>query len=146
RAPLRARQGRRPLREPLPPPARALSARLMKRVHLDHNATTPMRPEVRELLLETIDAISGNPSSVHHSGRAARHVLDEARERTAAALHAHEDEIVFTSGGTESINLAILGTLRPLGKERGLLTTSVEHSAVLGAAAELEREGHPVVL
>lgn len=116
----------------------------MKRVHLDHNATTPMRPEVRALFLETIDALSGNPSSVHRSGRAARQVLDEARERIAAALQAHEDEIVFTSGGTESIHLAILGAVRPLSKEKGLVTTAVEHSAVLGAAGALEREGHPV--
>ena len=76
------------------------------RVHLDHNATTALRPEVRELWLAKQDELGGNPSSVHRAGRRARHVLDEARERIAAALCVHEDEIVFTSGGTESNNLA----------------------------------------
>jgi cysteine desulfurase len=116
----------------------------MKRVHLDHNATTPLRPEARELWLRELDRLGGNPSSVHAAGRAARSVLDEARERVAAALQVHEDEILFTSGGTESNNLALLGGLRGQSAELGLVTTAIEHSTVLGAARELELEGRPV--
>jgi cysteine desulfurase len=115
------------------------------RVYLDHNATTPMREEVRAHLIERLDALGGNPSSVHRSGRAARATLDEARARVASALLVHEDEIVFTSGGTESVNLALLGALRALGAGKGLLTTVAEHSSVLGAAAEIEARGAPVV-
>jgi len=116
----------------------------MKRVYLDHNATTPMRPEVRAHLSEALARDAGNPSSVHASGRASRALLDQARERVAAALGVHEDEVVFTSGGTESDNLAILGCLRAAGVDSALVTTAIEHSAVLEAAAAAEREGHPV--
>lgn len=114
------------------------------RVHLDHNATTPLRPEARARLLEVQDGLGGNPSSVHAAGRAARALLDDARERTAAALGVSEDEIVFTSGGTESDNLAVLGAVRASDRGRGLLTSAIEHSAVLGAADALAAEGRPV--
>jgi cysteine desulfurase len=114
----------------------------MERVHLDHNATTPLRPEVRELWLTEIDRLRGNPSSVHAGGRAARAVLDAARERVAAALQVHEDEIVFTSSGTEANNLALFGAARALGKDLGLVTTAIEHSSVLGPLRELAREGY----
>lgn len=117
----------------------------MKRVYLDHNATTPMRPAVRELYLEWLDRARGNPSSVHRSGREARSALDEARERVAAALSVHEDEIVFTAGGTEALQLALLGAVRAAGPSAGLVTTAIEHSAVLGAAATLAEEGRPVI-
>ena len=117
----------------------------MNRVYLDHNATTALRPEVREVWLSLADRLHGNPSSVHASGRVARQVLDQARERTAAALGVHEDEIVFTSGGTESNNLALSGTLTALGGMPALVTTQVEHSSVLAAADALESRGHAVV-
>ena len=84
----------------------------MTRIHLDHNATTPLRAEVRERWLEVLDELAGNPSSLHTGGRHARHLLDEARERTAHALGVGEDEVIFTSGGTESNNMAILGAAR----------------------------------
>lgn len=116
----------------------------MKRVYLDHNATTPLRPEARAALLETLDALGGNASSVHASGRRARQLLDEARERIAGALGVDEDELVFTSGGTESDNLAVLGAVRAAGPRAALVTSTIEHSAVLGAAAALEEQGHPV--
>jgi len=123
----------------------------MKRVYLDHNATAPLRIEVRERWLAALDELGpgGNPSSLHASGRRARHLLDEARERTAAALGVDEDEVVFTSGGTESNNLALLGTLRRVARNEGpsaagLVVTAVEHSSVLGPARQLEREGHPL--
>ncbi|MFO1011293.1 MAG: cysteine desulfurase family protein [Planctomycetota bacterium] len=115
----------------------------MERLYLDHNATTPLRAEARAEYLRELDRLGGNPSSVHTSGRAARVVLDLARERAAAALGVHEDELVFTSGGTESVHLALLGALKvaPAG---GLVTTVVEHSAVLGAAELAGTMGRPV--
>jgi cysteine desulfurase len=113
--------------------------------YLDHNATTPLRPEVRAAWNEALDTVGGNPSSLHASGRRARHLLDEARARTAAALRIGEDEVVFTSGGTESNNLAVLGVLRrwPDGAAgpRRLVLSAVEHSSVLGPARALEHEG-----
>lgn len=122
----------------------------MKRIYLDHNATTPMRPEVRELYLRTLGEPLGNPSSLHLSGRRARQRLDEARERCAAALGVHEDEVVFTSGGSEANNLAIAGALRALraarGAPPGLLVSAIEHSSVLECARGLAREGHPLEL
>lgn len=114
------------------------------RVYLDHNATTPMRPEAREELVRCLDRLRGNPSSLHADGRAARQVLDEARERVAAALGVHDEEVVFTASGTESDNLALLGVLRHAPPGQGLLTTSVEHSAVLATAAALEAAGRAV--
>ena len=116
----------------------------MSRVYLDHNATSPLRDEVRAILIEALERHSGNASSVHQSGREARQALDEARERTADALGVSEDEIVFTSGGTEADNLALFGVLRPLGTAAALVTTEVEHSAILAAADVLEASGHPV--
>jgi cysteine desulfurase len=116
----------------------------MERIYLDHNATSPLRPEARAALVGALDQLRGNPSSLHAAGRAARQMLDEARERTAAALAVHEDELVFTSGGTESNNLALLGALRARGASFGLATTAIEHSSVLAPARELEREGRPL--
>ena len=116
----------------------------MKRVYLDHNATTPMRAEVRAHFSEALERCTGNPGSVHAAGRAARALLDQARERVAAALGVHEDEVLFTAGGTESDNLAVLGSLRAAGPGSALVTTAIEHSAVLEAAAAAERAGHPV--
>ncbi|MDA8203393.1 MAG: aminotransferase class V-fold PLP-dependent enzyme, partial [Chloroflexi bacterium] len=79
-------------------------------VYLDHNATTPVAPEVLETMLPYLRTAYGNPSSDHPIGRAARRAVEEAREQVAALLGAAADEIVFTSGGTESNNLAIFGT------------------------------------
>lgn len=114
------------------------------RVYLDHNATTPMRPRVREVLVELLDELGGNPSSVHAAGRRARAVLDEARARVAAALGVPEEGIVFTSGGTESINTALRGALRAAGPGLGLATVASEHSAVLETARALAAEGRPL--
>ncbi|MCC6407152.1 MAG: cysteine desulfurase [Planctomycetes bacterium] len=116
----------------------------MNRVYLDHNSTTPIRPEVRTALIATLDELGGNPSSVHTSGRRARHLLDEARERAAAALGVHEDELVFTSGGTEANNLAVLGALNAAGPGAKLVTTAIEHSSVLEPAQALASAGRPV--
>lgn len=118
----------------------------MRAVYLDHNATSPLRPEVRAHLLELLDADLGNPSSLHEGGRRARHVIDLARERVAAALGVHETEIVFTSGGTESIQLALLGAADAAGRARGLVASSIEHSAVLGALEVAASRGHATEL
>lgn len=112
------------------------------RVYLDHNATTPVRAEVRELEQRLAGEGLGNPSSLHRSGRRARQVIDEARQQAAAALGLPEDALVFTSGGTEANNLALLGVARAAQAPVRLVTSAIEHSSVLEAAAAAEREGH----
>ncbi len=118
----------------------------MKTVYFDYNATTPLDPQVRAAMLPFLDEIWGNPSSVHHVGRRARAMLDEAHDRTARVLGCKPSEVVFTSGGTESANLAILGTarlLKPKGKH--LITSQIEHHAVLHCFEYLEKhEGFEV--
>ena len=86
----------------------------MPPVYFDYNATTPLDPAVREAMLPFLGEIWGNPSSVHQIGRRARALLDDARDRVATVLGAKPSEVVFTSGGTESNNLAIFGTARHL--------------------------------
>ena len=115
-------------------------------IYFDYNATTPLDPAVREAMLPFLGEVWGNPSSVHHVGRKARALLDEARERAAYFLGARTSEIVFTSGGTEANNLAILGTARLLKpKGRHLVTSSVEHKSVLQCFDYLEKfEGFSV--
>lgn len=111
-------------------------------IYLDHSATTPVRPEVLEAMLPFFGPRFGNPSSTHRWGREARVALDEARERLARALGASADEICFTSGGTESDNLAVLGAWRALRHSRPVVvSTPIEHKAVLGAVHEIEAEG-----
>jgi len=102
-------------------------------IYLDHAATTPVRPEVLEAMTPFFGPRFGNPSSTHRWGREARAALDEARERVAQCLHAAPDEICFTSGGTESDNLAVLGVLfaaRESGRDH-VVTAAAEHHAVL---------------
>ncbi|MFT5290665.1 MAG: cysteine desulfurase [Planctomycetota bacterium] len=116
-------------------------------IYLDHNATTPLRQEARDLWLSVSDELCGNPSSLHGGGRRARAILDDARERVAGALEVDEDAVLFTSGGTEANNLALFGVLGGCGRPReeaGLLTSVVEHSSVLEPARALERRGHPL--
>jgi len=112
-------------------------------IYLDHAATTPVLPEVLEAMLPFYGPRFGNPSSMHRWGREARTALDEARERVAKCLGASPDEICFTSGGTESDNLAILGAWRAL-KDHGrnaVVTTPIEHKAVLESVHQAGREG-----
>ncbi len=115
-------------------------------IYLDHAATTPLRGEVLERMMPYLTAVQGNASSHHSAGRAARQALDESHEAIAAVLHADPREIVFTSGGTESINLAIKGAAWA-GKATGnrIVTTTVEHRAVLDTCASLEKFGFEVV-
>ncbi|HZE08199.1 MAG TPA: cysteine desulfurase family protein [Gemmatimonadaceae bacterium] len=112
-------------------------------IYLDHAATTPVREEVFDAMKPFFGPRFGNPSSTHRWGREARAALDEARERVGRCLGARPDEICFTSGGTEGDNLAILGAWRAL-KSKGrkaVVTTPIEHKAVLGAVHEAVHEG-----
>ena len=110
-------------------------------IYLDYNATTPIDPAVRNAMLPFLDDVWGNPSSIHHLGRRARAVLDDAREQAAETLRCKPSEIVFTSGGTESNNLAIFGAARLLKpKGRHLITSAVEHHAVLNCFDYLEKK------
>lgn len=115
-------------------------------IYFDYNATTPLDAAVREAMLPFLGEVWGNPSSVHHVGRRARALLDDARDRTAKFFGAKPSEIIFTSGGTESNNLAVLGTARRLKpKGRHLITSAVEHHAVLHCFDWLEaQEGFEV--
>ena len=115
-------------------------------IYLDHAATTPLRREALDAMLPLLTEEYGNPSSVHEPGRRARAALDEAREQVARALSAESREIIFTSGGTESINLALKG-IAWAGKAKGnrLITSAVEHHAVLHSLRNLEKFGFEVV-
>jgi cysteine desulfurase len=110
--------------------------------YFDHNATTPVAPEVLETAVSCLGQVYGNASSIHHFGQAAKQKLEAARRQVAALIHASPAEVVFTSGGTEADNLAILGVVRAAGRAPvHLITSAIEHSAVLGPSAHLEREG-----
>ena len=114
----------------------------MDRFYFDHNATTPVSPEVLEAFSGALAEVYGNASSIHHYGQAAKKKLEQARREVAALLNADPGEIVFVSGGTEADNLAVLGAVRAAGKPRKhVITTAIEHPAVLNACAQLEREG-----
>ena len=127
----------------------------MQYFYFDHNATTPVAPEVLRDLTETLVEICGNASSIHHFGQAAKQRLEGSRREIAARIGSDPREIVFTSGGTESDNLAIFGIARKdLAKGSGpgsgirlrnhVITSTIEHPAVLNACAQLEREGAEV--
>lgn len=111
-------------------------------VYLDHAATTPLRPEAREAWLEVSDLI-GNPSSIHSSGQNARRLLEDARERLAAAIGCHPVEIVLTSGGTEAINLAISGLFaqRVAHGRRAIVAPEGEHRATIDTIEALVAAG-----
>jgi cysteine desulfurase len=115
----------------------------MRRVYLDHAASTPVHPEVVAAMLPYFGERFGNASSVHGFGREARDAVDTARERIAGALGVAPDELIFTSGGTESDNLAIKGFAGARGRGH-LVTSQVEHHAVLRTCQALERAGYTV--
>src|SRR5438874_4289665 len=109
-------------------------------IYLDYNATTPLCDEARETMLPYLDRYFGNPSSVHGAGREARAAIDDARDKLAALLHAKPHELVFTSGGTESCNLAVLGLARcPVSPGGHVISNKAEHHAVLNALEYLEK-------
>ena len=117
-------------------------------VYLDHNATTPVAPEVLEAMLPYLRGDFGNPSSIHQLGRRAKAALLDAREALAAFLSASGSEVVFTGSGTEADNLAILGAIAAEEEEarprRHLVTSTIEHHAVLNVMRHLEKKGHEV--
>ena len=116
---------------------------MTRRVYLDHNASTPVHPEVVAEMLPYFSDVYGNPSSVHGFGRDARGAVDAARDRVAAFLRVRPDELVFTSGGTESDNFGVKGLA--LARGRGhVITSKVEHHAVLRSAQSLEAQGFAV--
>lgn len=118
----------------------------MRTIYFDYNATTPLDPAVRAAMLPFLGEEYGNPSSIHHVGRRARALLDDARDRVATIWRSKPSEVIFTSGGTEANNLAILGTARLLrDKGRHLITSRIEHHAVLHCFEYLQRrEGFEV--
>ncbi len=113
-------------------------------IYLDNNATTQPLAEVIEAMQRCLRDAYANPSSVHRFGQAVRHEVECAREKVAQLIGASPKEIIFTSGGTESINLAIRGGLRIHPERRRFITTAVEHSAVLRVAEQLSAEGYTV--
>lgn len=114
-------------------------------VYLDYNATTPLAPEVLEAMLPYLRGEFGNPSSIHAFGQRAKAALYDARERVAALIGAGPNEVLFTGGGTESDNLAILGVLEAAeNRRRHLIASAVEHHAVLNTMKALAKKGLPV--
>ncbi len=114
----------------------------MQRLYFDHNATTPVAAEVVEAMLPCLSQTYGNASSIHFFGQQAKLLLERARRQTASLLGCRPVEIVFTSGGTEANNLAILGAVRNSARpRRHVITTAIEHPCVLDACRQLEREG-----
>lgn len=118
---------------------------ILRRVYLDHGATTPVHPEVVKAMLPYLSAQFGNPSSLHEWGREAKAAMEDARSRVAKLIGADSEEIFFTSGGTESDNLAIFGVVNSL-RKRGnhLITSAVEHHAVLDSVKYLGEHGFDV--
>ncbi|MFP4457016.1 MAG: cysteine desulfurase NifS [Clostridia bacterium] len=117
----------------------------MKKVYLDHSATTPIREEVLQTMVPYLSNVYGNASSVHTWGQEARIAVEEARESIANLIGATSSEIYFTSGGTEADNIALFGTVRAKEKKgKHIITSVIEHHAVLDAAHELETRGYDV--
>jgi cysteine desulfurase len=117
----------------------------MRRVYLDSNATTPMRPEVAAAMLPVFGQDYGNPSSIHWFGQQAKSLVDDARQQVARLIHAEPSEIVFVSGGTEADNLAIRGIAETQkAKGRHIITSKIEHHAVLHTCKDLEKQGWEV--
>src|SRR5262249_5034993 len=119
------------------------SKAMARKVYLDHNASTPVHPDVVAEMLPYFDDVFGNPSSVHGFGRAAREAVDLARERIAHFLAVAPEEIVFTSGGTESDNFGVKGLALARGSGH-VITSKIEHHAVLRTCQTLEAQGFAV--
>lgn len=116
----------------------------MDAVYLDHNATTPLDPRVREAMLAWLGERHGNPSSIHRFGQAAKNAVEEAREKVAALLGARPPEIVFTASGTEANNAVLFDVARRAGGRGHLVISAVEHPSIREAAARLQKEGFEV--
>src|SRR3990172_4403236 len=113
----------------------------MEQIYLDHNATTPVEPEVVKAMLPYLGETFGNASSVHSFGRDAKVALENAREQIAAFIHCEPSELYFTSGGTESDNIAVLGTAYQLkSRKNHLIVGATEHHAVFEPAEHLHEK------
>ena len=116
------------------------------RIYLDHNATSPLRREAREEILRVLESTAANPSSLHAEGRAARAIVERARDRVAELAGAKPAEVVFTSGGSEAVAAAVRGVCdRAPNELRRIVVSEIEHSAVLESAALAARRGFVVV-
>jgi cysteine desulfurase len=113
--------------------------------YLDNNATTQVAPEVRDAMLPYLESAFGNPSSIYAMAGEAKRALEAAREHVAALIGADPDEILFTGSGTEADNTAIMSALARADRDARLITTRVEHAAVLNLADRLREDGRPVV-
>lgn len=119
----------------------------MRRIYLDHSATTPVDPQVAELMLKYLTEYYGNPSSVHLFGREVKKAVDEARNQVASLIGSDPSEIIFTGGGTESDNLAIQGAAKARGsKGKHLITSAIEHHAVLDTFKYLAKNGYELTI
>lgn len=117
----------------------------MENIYCDHAATSPVHPDVIKAMQTALNETFGNPSSIHSYGRRARHLVDEARQMAARSIGADFNEIIFTSGGTEADNLAIIGVaLANRDKGKHIITTQIEHHAVLNTCEFLEKEGFDI--
>lgn len=116
--------------------------KVYKRIYLDYAATTPMDAEVEKAIEPFFGVNFGNPSSLYKSGLAAKAELEKARQTIAALIGANRSEIIFTAGGSESVNLAILGVGRAQKNKSHFITTEIEHHCVLNSFKALTREGH----
>src|ERR1035437_2198998 len=114
-------------------------------IYLDHNAGAPLRVEAAAAISRVIADAGGNPSSVHLSGQRSRRMLEAARAQVASIAGAEPRQIVFSSGGTESNNLAIFGAISAASRLRRIISSEIEHSSILAPLAELERRGFDVV-
>ena len=113
----------------------------MDMIYLDHNATTPAAPSVLDAMHQVLTNAWANPSSIHRLGQQARRRVDEAREQVASFIGAQAREIVFSGGGTESVNTAIRSALRSRPDRRLVITSQVEHSAVHELLEDLQSDG-----
>jgi cysteine desulfurase len=119
----------------------------VRRVYLDHSATTPVDPEVAELIMTYYTSKFGNPSSIHAFGREAKKGLEDARQQIATLIGAQPEEIVFTSGGTEADNMALIGAaLANQKKGNHIITSAVEHHAILDTCKYLEKQGFKLTI
>ncbi len=117
----------------------------MDLVYLDNNATTQPAPEVVQSMLPFLSELYGNPSSVHRMGQRARQAVDEARSQVAELLNCSDSDLLFTGGGTESINTAIRGILASRAPRKRIITSTVEHSATRELCTQLGKEGFEIV-
>jgi cysteine desulfurase len=116
---------------------------MLRRVYFDNSATTPIAPEVVEAMMPYLTGKFGNPSSIHFFGQEARAAVDKARHQVAALINSRPNEVVFTSGGTESNNLAIRGLCEANNKHgRHIITSAIEHSAVKNVCEDLEKQDY----